>query len=242
MKYKALYEALPFLADIDKEKQRQFEEYFESAPLWIMDSLQTEELDRGVIFVREKEPADMIYFVGKGVIKATDYRIYGKACDFMRYSKVFAFGGMEFIMGLGTYRTTLRTVTECTIVKLPRAKFEKWMQSDLYALMREARLVSRYLLEEGKNSRLFLFLEGSDRLALLFVDRFEQYGKNGLLHISDSRQDLADETGLCMKSISRAVKKFQEDNLITKEGNRILISKEQYKGLKRIVEEKIDRT
>ena len=38
----------------------------------------------------------------------------------------------------------------------------------------------------------------------------------------------------------KGVKKFQEEGLITKEGNQILISKEQYEGLKKIVSEKID--
>ena len=32
----------------------------------------------------------------------------------MRFDKVYAMGGMEFIMDLDTYKTTLRTVTRCT--------------------------------------------------------------------------------------------------------------------------------
>lgn len=83
-------------------------------------------------------------------------------------------------------------------------------------------------------------MQGSDRLALLFVERYERYSKNGILHVKGNRQNLADETGLCVKSVSRGVKKFQEEGLITKEGNQILISKEQYEGLKKIVSEKID--
>ena len=41
-----------------------------------------------------------------------------------------AFGGMEFIMELDSYMTTLRAVTDCTLVKLPRPQFEKWMYAD----------------------------------------------------------------------------------------------------------------
>ena len=32
--------------------------------------------------------------------------------------------------------------------------------------------------------------------------------------LGESRQNLADETGLCLKSISRAIKKFQAEQLI----------------------------
>lgn len=240
MKSRPLYDALPFLNHIDVERQEQFERYFQSAPLWLLDAFQIEELKKGEVFVREGEAADTIFFIGQGIIEAIDYRVYGTPYDFMQFDRVYAFGGMEFLMDLDKYMTTLRTVTDCTIVRLPRAKFEKWLYSDIQAMKQESKLVSEYLLKESRNSRLFLFLQGSDRLALLFVERYEKYNKNGLLHVKGNRQNLADETGLCLKSVSRGVKKFQEEDLISKEGNQIFINKEQYEGLKKIVSKKID--
>ena len=237
---KYLYDALPFLKEIERDRQKQFETYFRSAPLWLMDTFQVEKLDRGVVFIREGDPADTIFFIGRGIIEATDYRVYGVSYDYMRFDKVHAFGGMEFIMDLDTYRTTLRTVTDCVVVKLPRSKFEDWMYSDLQALKYEAKLVGEYLVKEARQSRIFLFLEGADRLALLLVDRFEQYGRDGRLLVTESRQNLASETGLCVKSVNRAVKKFLDEGLITKEGSRILLDRRQYEGLRALVSQKID--
>ncbi|MCI8898406.1 MAG: helix-turn-helix domain-containing protein, partial [Lachnospiraceae bacterium] len=97
-----------------------------------------------------------------------------------------------------------------------------------------------YLLEEGRNSRLFLFMQGADRLALLLVERYEKYQKNGCLHMKGSQRDLADVTGLCVKSIGRGIKKFMEDGLLTKEGKQIVINRQQYEELKRMVSEKVD--
>lgn len=205
-----------------------------------MDAFQIEELNKGEVFVREGEPADTIFFIGKGIIEAIDYRVYGTPYDYMQFNRVYAFGGMEFLMDLDIYMTTLRTITNCTVVRLPRAKFEKWMYSDIHALKQEAKLVSEYLLKEGRNSRLFLFLQGADRLALLFVERYERYSKNGILYLKGTRQNLADETGLCVKSINRGVKKFLDDGLISKDGNQITINEKQYRGLKEMVSEKID--
>lgn len=51
---------------------------------------------------------------------------------------------------------------------------------------------------------------------------------------------MANETGLSLKSISRAIKKFTEEGLVTKNGNQILINQDQYKKLKEIINEKID--
>lgn len=240
MKYSYLFDALPFLKELDRDRQEQFEEYFKGAPLWLLEAFQIEELPKDTVFIREGEPADTIFFIGRGIIEATDYRVYGTPYNYMQFDRVYAFGGMEFIMDLPIYKTTLRTITKCTIIRLPRAKFEKWMYSDIQALKHEAKLVGEYLLKEGRNNRLFLFLQGADRLALLFVERYERYGRNGLLRVKESRQSLADETGLCLKSVSRGVKKFEDEDLITKEGNRILINQRQYERLREMISEKID--
>jgi len=239
MKHKPLYDALPFLKNVDRDKHEQFEEYFKSAPLWLFDALQIDDMKEGEVFVREGEPADTIFFIGRGIIEAIDYRIYGTPYDYMQFDRLYAFGGMEFLMDLNVYMTTLRTITSCAVVKLSRAKFEKWMYSDIRALKYEAKLVGEYLLKEGRNSRIYLFLQGSDRLAMLLVDRFERYSKSGMLYVKGNRQNLADATGLCVKSISRSVKKFLEEDLITKEGNKIVITQEQYQQLKNIVSAKI---
>ncbi len=111
-------------------------------------------------------------------------------------------------MDYDLYRTTLRAMTNCTVVKISRVMFEKWMYSDIRAMKYEAKQVGEYLLEEGRNSRLFLFMQGADRLALLLVERYEKYQKNDCLHMKGSQRDLADVTGLCVKSIGRGIKKF----------------------------------
>lgn len=239
MKHRYLYEVLPFLKEVDAEKQRQFEEYFGSAPLWLLESFHIEELKKGSVFIKEGEPADTIFFIGKGIIEAVDYRVYGIPYDYMQFDKLYAFGGMEFMMDLDTYKTTLRTITDCTIIRLPRAKFEKWLRSDIHAMKQEAKLMGEYLLKEVRNNRLFLFLQGSDRLALLFVERFGRYHENGVLRVRENRQSLADETGLCVKSISRSVQSFLAEGLISKEGNQILINEEQYERLREIISRKI---
>ena len=141
MEYKALYGEFPFLKEVGRERQEQFAEYFKSAPLWLMKELQMEELKKGTVFIREGEPADTVFFLVKGIAGATDYRIYGMSYDFMQYDKVYAFGGMEFIMDYDCYRTTLRAMTDCTVLKISRAMFEKWMYSDIRAMKYEAKQI-----------------------------------------------------------------------------------------------------
>ncbi len=241
MKHTYLYDVLPFLKELDKERQKQFEAYFRTAPLWLMELFQSEVLEAGTTFIRENEPADTIFFVAEGRVKATDYRVSGIAYDFMKPINLIALGGMEVILGLPEYQTTLQTETTCIVAKLPRAQYEKWLSTDMEAFRLEVRLTCASLLEEERKNRLYLFLEGADRLAVLFVDWYEKYSKNEVLCVNESRQNMADETGLCLKSITRSIKKFQAEQLICKKGNQIMINREQYEGLRQSINEKIGR-
>ena len=235
-----LYQRLPFLKDVKKDRREQFERYFQTAPLWLLDAFTVETLEKGVTFVRENDPADTIYLVAQGIVVATAYRVFGVAYDYMQFKNVYAFGGMEFLMDLEEYKTSLRTVTRCTIVKIPRAVFEKWMYADIHALKYEAKLVGEYLLEQARNERSLLLMQGADRLALLFVDYFEQYGQGGVLWVREGQKSLADKTGFCLKSVNRAVKKLSEQGLIEKQGNQIKINQEQYERMKAQIAEKLD--
>lgn len=231
MDMSSLYSVLPFLNELDKERRQQFEEYFRSAPAWLMDSFRIVNMDKDVIFVKENAPADAVFFIGKGVIKAVDYRIYGIAFDFMRFEGLYAMGGMEVVMDLDTYKTTLQTVTPCTFVKIPREKFAEWLSTDIRALKQEAKMIGEYLLEQGRSSRAYLFLQGADRLALVFMDMYKKYSKNGLLLIDSTRQALSDASGLCVKTVNRAVKKFENDGWISRQGSKITINAEQYETI-----------
>ena len=52
MRNKYLYSVLPFLKKCKRETQQQFEDYFQTAPAWLMECFQVEEMEKGQIFVR----------------------------------------------------------------------------------------------------------------------------------------------------------------------------------------------
>ena len=237
MENKYLGKILPFLNDIEKERREQFEQYFRTAPMWLMETFVLEELEAGTIFVREGEPVNMIYFIGKGLIKATDYRIYGINYDFTMFDKVYAFGGLEVIINLDKYQTTLQTVTKCTVLRIPKDGFKKWMSTDIIALQQESRLMGEYLLEQARESRILLFLQGADRVAFLLMKRYRKYAEKGILKMKSDRQELSDFTGLCIKTISRSMKKFKENGLISTQGSYIIINYEQYCQIKTLISE-----
>lgn len=237
MKEYDLEKFLPFLSKIDKERRKQFEEYFQSAPLWLLKMFTVVHVEKDTILVREGDPVDTVYLIGDGMIKATDYRMYGISFDFMVFTNVYAYGGMEVIMNYDTYLTTLQTVTDCIVLKIPVTQYRQWLKSDMNAMKHEARLMGEYLLEQARNSRAFLFLQGVNRMEYMFIKHYETYAVNQVLCISSNRQKLADYTGLCTKTVTRSLQKLKKEGLITQKGDHIMINRSQYLQLKDLISE-----
>ena len=231
---------LPFLRYIDKNKVDQYKDYFSTAPDWLIESLRLEQYERDFVFVRENLPVENVYFVVKGSIEAVDYRFQGVVYEFMRFDKIYAMGGMEYIMGKDDYGTTLRTVTKCNVIKLSKKDFARWMDNDIIALKKEAQRVSEYLFEDARNGRAFLFLNGEERIAMVLSERFEKYSKNGVLQVKGGRQRLANATGICLKTVQRGLNKLIDSGCITQNGTRLSVDEEQYKMLKTMVSKQVD--
>lgn len=198
MKENVLFEKFPQLKNIPPTRKRQMLDRLGTAPDWVLDCFCASVLDAGTTLVYEGQPVTYIYYVLDGIIKATDYRVFGVEFDYARFTKVYAMGGMEVLMDFKTYRTTLKTVDRCIILKIQKELFDKWMMADIHALRYESKMMGEYLLEQGRRAREDLFLPGPERVSRLFVRKYEKYSKDGILRISVTRQELSNETGFTM--------------------------------------------
>lgn len=222
----------PALKRISKNSKEQLKDYFSSAPIWLLDSMNIKELKENEIFIESDEPAKDIFILVDGVVEALDVRIHDGAFAFKEFHGVYAFGGLEVIIQEDKYMATLRTVTKCILIKISRTHFEKWLFTDLKALKREAKLAAGNLLEESRRDRLNIITQGNDRLALLLIKKYEAYNNDGTLKMHYTRQGMADATGLSIKTVGRGIKFFEENGMIIKEGNVIIINEDQYSRLK----------
>ena len=174
------------------------------------------------------------------MFKITDYRVYGIAYDFMQFDGINAMGGMELIMDLDTYQATLQTITPCTSIRIPADVYARWLRTDIRALKQEAKIMGHYLYEQGVTSRTYMFVPGTDRVAVLFEHRYKKYAKNGKLTFTNTRQELAEYSGLSVKTVNRAVKKFEEQGLISRSGKTFYIDEGQYEQLHALVSKLIE--
>lgn len=215
-------------------------QYFQTVPDWILSSLQLMKLKKDTIFLREEEPVETIYILISGMVKAIDYRFYGNTYDYMWFYPVTSFGGMEVLLEQDHYQTTLSTMTPCTMLLIPSTLFQQWINSDIRVLAMEARIMGTFLLEEVKRERIFLFMQGSDRLIYTLLHIYEQTASQNSCIITLTQQNLADSTGLSVKTISRSLKELEHSKQISRIGNRLLITQEQYQLLNEMIRKKYE--
>lgn len=236
MKEKILFDKLPILDTMLPERRQEILKYFRTAPDSLADYLIVENLAPNRVFIREGASVDYVYMIATGIVKATDYRVFGTEFDFIRFDKAYAMGAMEILMKVSTFLTTLTTVTKCTIIKIPIEPYTRWILSDVNALQLEAQLMGENLLEQGRLARAYLFLQGADRLMYLLIRKYEKYGDNGVYHFHINQQNLANETGLVVKTVSRGIKKMEDEGMISRSQKYILINYDQYLRMKEYVD------
>ncbi|ROR28445.1 CRP/FNR family cyclic AMP-dependent transcriptional regulator [Mobilisporobacter senegalensis] len=226
-----------FLNELHGTAKDYLNKYLSQAPDWLLDSIQIVKTKKNTTFIRENEKVDFVYILAEGIVKAIDYRFLGNSYDYMWFYPVKTFGGMEILLELDHFQTTLSTMTSCKMLVIPKNIFEKWMKSDINALSMEVKTMGSFLLEEVKRERVFLFIQGSDRVIYILTHLYEQTAIDNVCIIKVTHQDLADSTGLSIKTINRSLKKLEEEAYISRSGNKIIIKETQYKKMKEIVDQ-----
>ena len=216
------------------------EEYLKNAPYWLIDSLVITKKSKDSLIVEENAKADTIYILVEGVVRAMDYRIKGIAYDYMWFYPVEVFGAMELFFERDRYMTTLKAVTDCTFIVLTREQYGRWIWNDSNALKIEVKALGKSLLDQNRVGRVFLFLQGTDRIIYMLTLQYERFSRSKSLVVNSVRQELAERSGLSIKTVNRAVKQMEELGFISKKGRKITVSQDQYSKMKEYLSTIVD--
>lgn len=212
-----------------------------NAPIWVLDAFQIVTFPKDKAFVKENGISDTVYILVEGRVKARDFHMYGTVYDYTWYQPIHIFGAMEFLTGYDTYITTLITMTQCKLLKISRGAFEKWMMNDINAVLEQTKIATHFLLAQGKKERIFLFTQGVERIYYLLLQSYKQTSVNKKCTIYLTRDELANCSGLNIRTVTRAIKQLVDDNYITKNGRKIVITEEQYEKIKQLIADKIEQ-
>ena len=225
---------------LTKESHIYLEKFLKNAPMWLLEEFHEVNISKDTEFVSENDPANTVYILLTGVVKATDIRVFPVVYDFIRFYPIEIFGAMEFLLREETYRTTLITVTNCKFLKLSREQFSKWVLNDINAMKMFTEAMTRYLLDQCRKERLYLFLQGEERVLLFLSDIYEKNGLADEIVINISRNDLAKGTALSVRTVNRTIKELIKEGFLVKKGRKLILPFEKYQEIKKRLSDKVD--
>lgn len=223
------------IKQLNKEEGEYLEDYFKDAPAWLWDSFQVLNLPPKTSFIEEGEEAKDIFILLKGNVTAIDYRVEEIVYRHYDFTPIEVFGAMEIICEMDSYMTTLMTVKDCLFLRCSRAKYEKWLLEDIHAFRIQSATITKYLLNQVRKERLYLLLNGRERLAIVLTRLYEVYAEDNSSTIYVSRKEFVETTGLSERTITRLLKEFEEKKIIHRKGWEIIISFAQYQEIKKMI-------
>ena len=221
---------------LNSDTKHYLQQYFKCAPDWLYDSLQVVTYKSNHTFIEQGEKVQSVHILVKGIVKGTDYPILGAMYDFMWFDPVKTFGALEYFADIDTFNATLVTASPCTMITLPLAAYIKWIEQDINAMRIDASTTTNQLLYEIRRERIYIFVQGTDRLTYFLLLYYKQFAIQGACQINLTRQELSDSTGLSIRTVNRGITALLEQGCLLKSGSQLVIKKQQYERLQELLD------
>jgi CRP/FNR family cyclic AMP-dependent transcriptional regulator len=191
-------------------------------------------LRAGDTLVRMQDTADKVYLLLSGTVTVQNEHANGTVYAFATFPAPSLFGEFEAFAGSMYYRGTLICQTDCRFAAMNREDYLAWMRSDAESLFFRMRDITQKLTHQARNERRFLFLSGPQRLAAFLCDAYARLQKDGMATLALTHQQLADEVGVSVKTVQRALKALKEQALVTVHGRKLILDDNQYAHLQKL--------
>lgn len=237
-----MYDGKGVPGELGEDDRKYLAEYFKNAPAWLTNAMQVINIRGEQTFICEGEAADKIYILLKGKVTGIDYRVKEVAYGYLEFCPIEVFGAMEIMLDMDRYRTTLQTVENSLFLRVDRETFAKWLKNDLNAYRMQTEKTCSYLLEEVRKERLYVLIQGVERLYLALYELYQMHAHNGVCNIYVSRKDFTQITGVSERTVTRTVTDLVNKGYLAKDGWNIVITEEQSQKIKGLIENKIQET
>lgn len=243
IEHAAFNSIVKYTNDMPVAVQDVLNELFKNAPLSVFNEIEIKEIPEKTYFVRENEPADRVFFLINGEASALEHRVLGTSYKFTGYSAFESFGTMESLLGYDLYAATLETETDCSFLIMERSAYERWTEKDSHALKMLTKDTCEYLLREARRDRVFRFLSGKDSLLMMLALEYEDRAdEKGNCRLNFTRQQLAEFSGLSVRTVNRAVQTLDEEGFFDHSRSVFRINRQQYRKIREYLNEFISGT
>lgn len=213
------------------------EHLFQSELDKFMDEGDIIHVKEGIRFITSREKITKVWILITGDVNVIEEYRSGTAYIFQENHTPSVFGEMELIANMDFFMASLIAKTDCLLVTIPVKSYLNHIKSNSALLFERAGLNLRVLLEGERDNRIYLQLQSIDRMKLYFIKRYDVNGAKEDCILKIPYQQIADATGYSVKTVLRSVNKLKEQGHVSAEGQKIRITKEQYKKMLHSIQE-----
>jgi len=188
-------------------------------------------LNRGEIVFYKGDVTTHIYLMVAGQATVQNIHSDGNIFHISSITSGSFLGDLEAISGNLINATTVVAQTDCTMLKFSTNDFLKALTLDNEFLLLVSRLLAQKMYHECFHLGDTLYKKGSDKLMLYIIKACKKEQVNFPLIIRKTRQGIASEVGVSVKTINRAIKSLCDQQLINVINGKINISTQDYQSL-----------
>lgn len=234
-------DVLGYIATLDEGVRRRLSPWAGRIPAALLSRCVLVRLARGEQLVHELDRSDAIYVLTRGTVASTSRFVDGGAYVIDEFAAPAVFGEMEAIGASPFYHSSLVAVTDVELIRASDADYLEWLSGDPDALLARSRWVIQRISSQSSHERSLLGWEGRRRVA------FELCQLYGASRASDerfvvplTRRELAERVGVSAKTVSRSLDSLAADGMVRLEGRKIVIDREAYALLERMLRDGLD--
>lgn len=187
-------------------------------------------------FVMVDEDISSIWVLLSGKVKGLEELHTGDVFAFSTFHAPEIFGEMEALSDIPKFKATLTTETQCTFLLIPTEYYKEFLKNNSNFLYQRTKVIIKRYFEDQKRLRTFLMIKSIDRLKIYLSSQYELNAVNGKSILRIPRPQIAVEIGYAIKTVNRTVAELKNQNLLTIEGQKIIITKEQYRKMRKAIE------
>jgi len=184
---------------------------------------------RATAILRAGEETDALYIILSGRVKVLIPDEEGHEVILTMLGAQDFVGEMGLLDNLPS-SATVETLEPCETLRIPRASFLSWMESNGEVAMLVIKNLVKRLRDADRKIESLALIDVHGRVARLIIEMAELIDGSWVVQRAPPKQEIARIIGASREMVSRVIKDLQEKNLIRTDKRKIIVLDRQSMG------------
>lgn len=210
-------------------KRGDVQEFLEKIPANLKRTAVPVLFKKNSIVIMKDEPAEYAYFILEGNLALQNEYADGNIYKFSDLGKGVIISDLEVLSGKYKNAATAIAKEDTWLLRVGLNEFERELRTNLDFLYYVASHMAQKMYESSYERGVYLFKPGVSLITNYLIKYAEEEGfSEGNVKIKKKRQEIADEIGISIRTVNRAVSELKEEGIVSIVKGKIILSKNQY--------------